>query len=279
LWLVTETKLGYIGCKGGLKKMSNQSQQKSSEWLTYVRKMTALKKAGQFAAKDKFGALIMLEWEIIDQQSPRLTEKIKSLSEILVQIYTQQEVQFARKFPDAVANEYFLKPLAPLFANGIKRVDWDIVIKQTRDVFQQFFTTTDFTKSSVTDDIHLFVVVKDKDAQAALGMIQLFITPEYPYGSIKAAFYGVMPAEQQRELEKLLMCSIFKLVPDTKRIFLHTRMTNEDAIMMYNSWGFVQFPGNLAGWPDFEYLAEKSNILQQMAETFKYGGKVGNILS
>lgn len=246
----------------------NQSQQKSSEWLTHVREITALKKAGQFLAKDKFGAPIVLEWEIIDQQSPRLTEKIKSLSEILVQTYTQLEVQFARKFPDAVANEYFLKPLAPLFANGMENVDWDVVIKQTGDIFRQFFTTTDFTKSSATDDIHLFVVVKDKDAQTALGMIQFFITPEYPYGSIKAAFYGVMPAEQPRELEKLLMCSIFKLIPDTKRIFLHTRMTNEAAIKMYNSWGFVQFPGNLAGWPDFEYVAEKSNTLQQLAETF-----------
>lgn len=78
-----------------------------------------------------------------------------------------------------------------------------------------------------------------------------------------------MPAEQQRELEKLLMSSIFKLVPDTRRIFLHTRTTNEDAIKKYNSWGFVQFPGNLAGWPDFEYLAEKSNTLQQAAEAFK----------
>lgn len=90
----------------------------------------------------------------------------------MVQAYTQQEVQFARKFPDAVANEYFLKPLAPLFANGVEHVDWDIVIKQTRDIFQQFFIATDFTKSSATDGIHLFVVVKDKDGQAALGMIQ-----------------------------------------------------------------------------------------------------------
>jgi len=245
-----------------------QSQQKSSEWLTYVRETTALKKAGQFLAKDKFGTPVVLEWEIVDQYSPRLTEKIKSLSEPLVQTYVQQEVQFARKFPDAVANEYFLKPLAPLFTNGVEKVDWDVVTQQTRDIFQQFFTTTDFTKLSATNDIHLFVVAKDKDTGLVLGMIQFFITPEYAYGDIKAAFYGVMPAEQQRELEKLLMCPIFRLLPVTKRIFLHTRVTNENAIKMYGVWGFTQFPGQLAGWPDFEYIAEKANTLQQIAEIF-----------
>jgi len=64
------------------------------------------------------------------------------------------------------------------------------------------------------------------------------------------------------------MCPIFRLLPVTKRIFLHTRVTNENAIKMYGVWGFTQFPGQLAGWPDFEYIAEKANTLQQIAEIF-----------
>lgn len=39
----------------------NQSQQKSSEWLMHMRKIIALKKAGQFLAKDKFDAPVVLE--------------------------------------------------------------------------------------------------------------------------------------------------------------------------------------------------------------------------
>jgi len=226
-------------------------------------KLNLNKKTGELSAEDLLGSPILLEWETIDQQSPRLNEKIGALSDILAQIYTQQELLFAKKHPDTAANEYFLKPLAHFFQNDNKNIDWNIVEQEIKNIFTKLFTETDFTKTSTTNDLHIFVVVKDKKTNTALGLIQFLISPEYKEGDIKAAFYGVLPTAYGRGLEKILMSSIFKLVPSTKRIFLHTRLTNEDAIKMYYEWGFTQFDNKMPNWPDFEYLAEKSETLQR----------------
>ncbi len=250
------------------KEMDNhkEAQKTSFDWLTYAKEITA-SKTGTFSTKDKFGVPIVMEWERIDWQSPRLTEKIKSLSEILVQAYAQVEVEFAQKLPDAVPNDFMLKSLAPLFEQGIEKVDWKIVEEKIKATLQQFLTTTDWAKSSGANDVHLFIVVKDNQTGTPLGLIQFLITPEYTEGNVKAALYGVMPTSQQRGLEELLMSSIFKLIPEIKRIFLHTRITNEHALNGYRTWGFTQFPGPLANWIDLEYLAERSDILQKTAET------------
>jgi ribosomal protein S18 acetylase RimI-like enzyme len=251
-----------------MKTMKDQKtmHQKSSEWLTYVREKIA-SKTGTFITKDATGMPIELEWERIESLSPRLNEKIKSLSEILVQAYTYQEVQFARKYPEAVPNEYFLKHVASLFKDGVEKVNWNLVEEQLKAIFHQLFTTTDFGQFSGTEDIHLFVVAKDKETKLSLGLIQFLITPEYAFGTVKAAYFGVMPAAQNRGLEKLLTSSIFAVLPNVTRIFLHTRITNEKALVAYNSWGFTQFSGPLAFWTDMEYRAGQSTILQKTAET------------
>ncbi len=240
----------------------------SAEWLTYVKDVTNLK-TGIVTAQDRYGAPIILEWERVDSPSPRLNEKIKSLAAILVQTYVKQEAQFARKYPEAVPHEHFLKSLEPLFVDGLEKVDWDLVEKQLTAIFQQVFTTTDFTKFSGAHDVHIFVVAKDKSTGAMLGVIQFLVAPEYAYGTVKAAYYGVMSSAHNRGLEKLLMSSIFKLIPAAKIIFLHTRVTNDKALNNYYYWGFTQLPGTLANWVNLEYRAEQSNMLQKTAESFE----------
>lgn len=95
-----------------------------------------------------------------------------------------------------------------------------------------------------------------------LGAIQFFITPAFEEGSIKAALFGVLPEAQNRGLEKLLMSSIFKILPDINHIFLHTRSTNQRAIALYKEWGFVEIAGKLPNWTDLEYRVEQSKALQ-----------------
>ena len=86
---------------------------------------------------------------------------------------------------------------------------------------------------------------------------------------MKAALYGVIPSAQNRGLEKLLMSSIFRLRSEVKRIFLHTRSTNQQAISDYEDWGFAEFIGKLPNWTDLEYLVEQSDILQKTAESVR----------
>jgi hypothetical protein len=94
----------------------------------------------------------------------------------------------------------------------------------------------------------------------------LFITPEYSENNVKVAFYGVLPAGLNRGIGKILLSTVFKLIPSVKRIFLHTRSSNETAINSYLSWGFTEFNSDMPNWPNFEYLAESSDELQKLSQ-------------
>jgi hypothetical protein len=112
------------------------------------------------------------------------------------------------------------------------------------------------------------VVASDQKTGKRLGVIQFLIMPEYSVGDVKVALYdGVMPVEEQRRIDELLMSSIFKIIPSTRRVFFHTRITNEFAIQRHRELGFQQFSGPLKNWIDLEYLSEQSERLQKRAET------------
>ncbi len=240
------------------KTMNNQKEQ-LSQWLTHIQKTTFYH--GSFTAQDTSGTTITLEWERIDGQSAKLTQKVKSFAEIFAHTYTKQEIEFARKHPERVVHEHFLKVLEPLFKNGNDKVDWKQAEEQLLALFRQVFTTTDFAQFSGSDDIHLFVIAKEKEIP--LGIIQFLITPEYAYGTIKAGYFGIEATAHNRELEKELMGSIFKILPETQRIFLHTRSTHKKALSMYQSWGFKEVQGPLPYWTDLEYSTAHSSQLQK----------------
>jgi ribosomal protein S18 acetylase RimI-like enzyme len=234
------------------------------EALTLINKAIAPNTSGTFYGHNTTGNPIILEWERIDPLASRFNEKIKGLSEILVQTYSQLELEFARKFPEVAPNEYFLTSLAHLFADP-EKIDWPVVEKGIESIFTNVFTTTDFSKYSAPSDIYLFVVAKSELTGAPIGLVQFLINAEYPQGTVKACYSGIDRFQQNTGLEKLLMSTIFKILPSTKRVFLHTRSTNEKAINQYLSWGFNQFPGPMENWPDFEYVAEQSTLLQTSA--------------
>jgi ribosomal protein S18 acetylase RimI-like enzyme len=226
------------------------------------------KKSGFFLANDVLNNPIILEWEEISGHTERLSEKIRSLSHILVQSYTATEVEFARKKPEDVPNDFMLKSLASLLDQDVSKVDWNLFQQKIETILGQFFATMDWTNSSGAQDVNIFVTIKDQKTEKSLGVIQFLITPEFAKNDIKAALYGVIPSAQNRGLEKVLMSSIFKLRPDVKRIFLHTRSTNQQAIRDYENWGFAHFSGKLLNWADLEYLVEQSDVLQKIADCF-----------
>jgi hypothetical protein len=190
---------------------------------------------------------VTLEWEGIEATSPLLTSRIRELSNILIDTYVPMELEFARQHPEAVPSEFFLKPLAELFK--APKVNWQAAEEQLKGVLQQFFNKTDFAQFAQSEDLCLLVVAKSQGI--AHGMIQFLITPEYEYGTIKAGFYAA-----QKGIEHELMGSVFKVLPETNRIFLHTRSTNEASLALYRSWGFTQFEGPLPYWTDMEYLVQ-----------------------
>ena len=67
------------------------------------------------------------------------------------------------------------------------------------------------------------------------------------------------------------MSSVLKIIPQITRIFLCTRITNDNAQRAYKSWGFVKdinpvieehkYTFNTNHWIFFEYKVDKSNML------------------
>lgn len=208
---------------------------------------------------------ITLQWEKIDGKSAQLTQQILQVSNLLIQTYTQQELEFAHKHPEQVKNEHFLKPLASLFES--KQIDWKSVESHIKEIFQQFFTRTDFAQFSQAGEYHYFVTAIDKRSGKTLGFIQFIQSPEYPTGTIKAGMFGIAFEAQDLGLEQILMSSIFKIVPDTQKIRVHVRSTNTKALNLYQSWGFIPMEHQESYWVNLEYNAENKSVLQYRAQS------------
>jgi len=227
--------------------------------------LTQLNKSGFFNI-DNLDESIRLEWEIINPHSERFNEVIRNCSSLLVETYTKLELEFARKFPEAVPNEYFLQPLIPLFQDGVEKMDWDLAENEIRDIFQQFFSIADFAKFSSTDDTTIFVLAKETGTDKTLGVIQFISSPAHPEHNIKIGYYGFIPHFEKWGLDKILMSTIFNLAPITKRIFLDTRITNLKTIDNYLAIGFNPFPCTMPHWYNLEYLSDKTTLLQKISE-------------
>ncbi|MBP9765606.1 hypothetical protein KBD08_04715, partial [Candidatus Babeliales bacterium] len=220
---------------------------------------------GVFKTYDSLLNPITLQWELIDPASPRLNQAIAESSEILASTYTNMELQFAKKHPEAVSSEMFLKPIASMFENGVDSVDWNAAQVKLHTNLHQFLTTTDFAQYGNPNDIQIFVTVYNSQTNARLGIIQFLVTSQFDYGTAKVAFFGV--EEYNRGIETLLLSAIFQLIPDTTRIFLHTRITNEQSLNLYQNIGFTKLSGPMPFWIDMEYRIKNSDVLQKTSKT------------
>jgi len=240
------------------------------------------KTSGKFLAKDKTGRSVILEWMKTDIQAPEYVAGMKSIAEIASQAFTAVELQFLRAHPEAVMQDDFLEQYVPFFEKGPEFVDWMAVESKLQSNMKQMHEMDlsaygpDFLKPFF-NDVYFFVVAKDQETQAPLGYVTFSIAPEYVDGDIKAFGIGVAPSAQNRGLGKLLMSSIFTIMPQIKRIFLSTRVTNDNAIRAYRAWGFtpdldpVQEPNMKLikeHWNFMEYKIESSDVLQKIAATF-----------
>jgi len=250
--------------------------QKSSEWLEYVKQAMAKNNLGKFLAKDKLGGSVILEWEKATVKEPGHSENMKGVCGVACKAYTEVEVRFLKKFPDVVEKEEYYKQFKPLFANGVEHVDWKLVEKEMYTRIKQLHEM-DYSQFSA-EDIYFFVKVRDKETKKLLGFTIFLIKSEYSQNSVKDISIGLIPEAQGRGLGKLLISSIFKIIPSVKRIFLFTRITNDKAIGAYKAWGFTEDPSPLQDpnftfkkehWISLEYKIENADKLQKAAEGFQ----------
>jgi len=252
-----------------------------TSWIAHIREATVSKKSGQFSAVDKGGNPVTLEWHIFNLLSPECAQSMASVWEVAAQAYVPVEVQFLRAFPEVVGAEPYFKPFEPLFAHDVESVDW----RQAQQVMQSLLKNSfvyDLTTlpaevtAQFAQDLCVFVTVKDTQAGTLLGFMTFMIRPDYAFGTVKVYTAGVVPVAHNRGLGKLLMSSIFRIIPTVKHIFLCTRVTNENALRAYRAWGFVHDPCpasdashefNLNHWTFMNYQAESRDGLQKVAAT------------
>lgn len=255
--------------------------QKESNWFSSIQEITA--STSTLQALDKQGLPIVFQWHRTSLQSPDFSEITKSVSKIGVESFTSVETQFLHEHPEAVMQDENFKSFELLFKDGPEHIDWALVENKERENLRQIFEMdvaglSDEVKQHLPKDCYFFVLACDKRTSELLGFIQFGISPDYIFGDVKVVAIGVTPAAQGRGLGKLLMSSIFKIVPNVKRLFLSTRPSNVVAIGAYQSWGFtpdahpIQDPHWKAiqdHWIYFEYQADQKNTLQNKSGSLK----------
>lgn len=243
-------------------------------WIEHVTAMTSGQASGAFGAVDKAGATLTFEWEKLEVSDLVFAEKLKSLSDIYVQAYAPVWVRFLQKNPETITSIDRFKFLEPLFKQGIDSVDWNFVAEKLMVRGRQVFgdlAAGDHWKHTVS----WFVVVKNQ--AVPIGFVQFFLKPEYPFGTIKVKNLMLLPSAQHRGIGKLLMSSIFKIMPsvDLKRLVLTALQTNKRAITAYASYNFKPYedknkqirPHSLDPYyVRMEYLTDQSDVLQNESQ-------------
>ncbi len=244
---------------------------------------TDLKSSGSFSAKDKFGTPVTLDWFKTTVISADFSTAMASTWSFARDAYTPVEMQFLKAFPEVVGKDTYFKPFEPLFEKGIERVDWKAAEETMESILKGHFVfdiaqlpliTKEHLIKMYSNDACFFVSVKDQATSTMLGFITFLMRGNYTAGDIKVMCFAVENSHQKRGLGKLLMSSIFKIIPDIKRIFLCTRVTNDTALKAYSAWGFTKdenpvmdHPFNLEHWPFMEYKTEQVDVLQKLAAT------------
>ncbi len=230
---------------------------------------------------DKNGTPVILEWFKTTFLDPSFAHAMKQAWEVARPAYVPVEMQFLKAFPEVVGTEPYFKAFEPLFSTGIEYVDWAAAEVIMTNILKGHFVfdPTTFGEAMIKaygQDSCTMVTAKDKMSGALLGFASFMARATYPAHTVKVMALSVAPEQQKRGLGKILMSSIFRLLPETTNLFLCTRVTNSTALAAYKAWGF-EYEANpimdhafkLDHWTFLSYNPAKTNTLQKTAATLK----------
>ena len=246
------------------------------DWLAYAKTASALD--GKAYAAGENGRSFILEWKRSDILSPNLAAFKKDLSELAAEKLSESELAFLKANPEAAASELFLRACKPLLENGIQNTDWHAVQEAIKASVKQFYLA-DLAKfgpemiKPLLNDIYFYATVRNPDEKEPLAFLLFSITPALPFGDIKVInFFMRKDYDPNSELQNILMGLVFKILAQTKRIFLFARPTDSEALEMYAAMGFerdenpFQDPShkiNHQYLASLDYRIENSKILQR----------------
>jgi len=236
-----------------------------------------IKTSGQFSANDKQGVPVIIEWQKTTLFAPEFAAAMKEAWPLARETYTPVEVDFLKTYPQVVGVEDYFKPFEHLFKNGVDTVDWTKVEETMQEQLKShfIFDTSTFGPEVFAmyskDDCYV-VKIKNKQTGLLLGFITFMKRANYKEGELKVMSFAIDQDHQGRGLGRLLMSSILKMTSNIQRIFLCTRVTNDNALKAYKAWGFLDDKNpimdhafNLNHWKFLEYKVNSSDILQKTA--------------
>lgn len=248
------------------------------DWLAYAK--TASASDGKAYASGENGRSFILEWKRSDILSPYLAAFKKDLSDLAAEKLSESELAFLKANPESVASELFLRACKPLLDNGAENADWHTVQETIKSSVKQFYLA-DLSKfgpdmiKPLLNDIYFYATIRNPDEKEPLGFLLFSITPALPFGDIKVINFFIREHNPSSELQNILMGLVFKILPQTKRIFLFARPTDSAALEMYADMGFerdenpFQDPShkiNHQYLASLDYRIENSKILQRSVE-------------
>lgn len=251
------------------------------DWLAYAKTVSALD--GKAYAAGENGRSFILEWKRFDILSPNLAAFKKDLSELAAEKLSESELAFLKANPEAAASELFLRACKPLLENGIQNTDWHAIQETIKSSVKQFYLA-DLSKfgpdmiKPLLNDIYFCATVRTSQENEPLGFLLFSITPALPFGDIKVINFFMREDNSNAELRNILMGLVFKILPQTKRIFLFARPTDSESLRMYADMGFekdetpFQDPNhkiNHQHLASLDYRIENSKILQRTVEEMK----------
>ena len=245
------------------------------DWLAYAKTVSA--PDGRAYAADENGRSLILEWERSDILSPSLAAFKKDLSDLAAEKLSASEFTFLKANPEAAASELFLRACKPLLEKDAQNADWHTVQEAIKASVKQFYLA-DLSKfgpdmiKPLLNDIYFCATVSNPDEKEPLGFLLFSITPALPFGDVKVINFFMKDLNPNSELQNILMGLVFKILPQTKRIFLFARPTDSAALEMYAAMGFerdenpFQDPShkiNHQYLASLNYRIENSKILQR----------------
>lgn len=215
-----------------------------------------------------------LEGNISGILSLELAAFKKEVSELAAEQLAPLEVEFLRAFPQALDQELFLCSSSSFFKKGYENVEWELVEESVKSSIKQFYLADlsvfgEALIQPLLNDIYFHVTIKD-ESQQLLGFALFSITPSLPKGTVKVINLVSVNADTR----SLLLNSIFKMAPETDRLFIYIRPTSENLIKEFLSWGFSKKdnppidPNHKINHDYLLYL--EYNVLQDIAKE-KYG--------
>jgi ribosomal protein S18 acetylase RimI-like enzyme len=244
----------------------------TEDWLAYAKTVSM---DGKASIVDE--QAFVVEWKKTDILSPHLAAFKKDISDLATEKLSKSELLFLKAYPEAASSELFLSGCKPLLDNGVENADWSAIKDTIKATVKQFYLAdlskfgTDMIKP-LLNDVYFCATVRKSDETEPLGFLLFSITPALPFGDVKVINFFIREDSASEDSQNILMGMIFKIFPQTKRIFLFVRPTDSAALEMYTAMGFERDANpfedpshkiNHQYLASLEYRTESSEILQR----------------